>query len=115
MSGNDNNLWWVVDRVLAGMRMPYVHPLRRADPGAGLEDYPDDLPLIYSIGIRAVVCLLNIPGDRAVFEAAGFKFLCLPIQDGHPPTIDQARAFNEFVDDCRLRSLPVAAHCHAGI
>ena len=115
MPGNYNNLWWVIDGVLAGTCMPYVDAARRARSGGRLDDYRDELPVLHAAGIRAVVCLLNIPGDKPVFESAGFQFLCLPIHDGHPPTIAQAREFIGFVDNCRLRNLPVAAFCHAGI
>jgi atypical dual specificity phosphatase len=58
---------------------------------------------------------LNIPGDTQVFHSAGFEFKCLPIGDGQPPTLAQAWEFIEFVDSCRLRKLPVAVFCEAGI
>ncbi|HWY78493.1 MAG TPA: dual specificity protein phosphatase family protein [Verrucomicrobiae bacterium] len=111
----DSKLWWAVDGVLAGMGMPYVDQERRFNPGGALEAYPDELPALHREGIRAVVCLLNIPSDREVFEAAGFEFRCLPIKDGQAPTMEQAREFVDFVDSCRLRNLPVAVFCEAGI
>jgi atypical dual specificity phosphatase len=111
----DANLWWAIDGVLAGMGIPYIDPERRLNPGSPLEAYPDELPALRREGIRAVVCLLNIPSDREVFEAAGFEFRCLPIKDGQAPTMEQANEFVDFVDSCRLRNLPVAVFCEAGI
>jgi atypical dual specificity phosphatase len=109
------NLWWLLDGVLAGMRMPFVAPERRMNFGGPLEAYNDDLPLIHRAGIRAVVCLLNIPSDAPIFETAGFEFRCWPIPDGQPPTPDQVREFVTFVKDCAARKLPVAVFCEAGL
>jgi atypical dual specificity phosphatase len=115
MPADYNNLWWAIDGVLAGMGLPYIDPARRYNPGGTLDQYDDELPSIYHAGIRAVVCLLNIPGDLPVFEAAGFEFRCLPIPDGQPPTQTQALEFVAYVDSCRLRNLPLAVFCQAGV
>ena len=77
--------------------------------------YEDELPELYSAGVRAVVSLLNIPSDAAVFESAGFAFLCLPVPDGGAPTPDQATDFVRFVNEHRAAQRPVAVHCEAGI
>jgi atypical dual specificity phosphatase len=108
-------LWWVIPGVLAGMPMPYVHSARRLSGGGPLNAYPDELPELYSAGIRAVVSLLNMPSDSAVYESAGFSFLCLPIQDGGAPTMAQANQFKLFVIAQRAANRPVAVHCEAGI
>jgi len=76
-----NLLWWVVPRVLAGMPMPFIHPERRLNSGGPETAYDDELPQLYSAGVRAVVSLLNIPTDAAVYESAGIAFLCLPLPD----------------------------------
>lgn len=110
-----NPLWWVIPGVLAGMRMPFVHRERRLLLGGALTAYEDELPLLHSAGIRAVVSLLNIPSDAAVFESAGFSFLCLPVPDGSAPTPEQATRFVRFVEDQRKAQRPVAVHCQAGI
>ncbi len=83
--------------------------------GGLLNAYDDELPVLYAQGIRAVVSLLNLPGDKAVFESAGFSFRCLPVPDGGAPTIEQAREFIRFVDDQRAQNRPVAVHCEAGL
>jgi len=83
--------------------------------GGGLRDYDDDLPILYSAGVRAVVCLLNIPCDVPVYASSGFDFLCLPVPDGAPPTLQQVTDFTGFVDKNRSQSKPVTVHCEAGI
>jgi atypical dual specificity phosphatase len=97
------------------MGMPFVAFQRRYDAGDPLEAFDDDLPILYRMGIRAVVCLLNIPTDDAVFHSAGFEFLCLPVDDGRAPTLPQALDFIRFVGSCRSRGLPVAVFCEAGL
>jgi atypical dual specificity phosphatase len=107
-------LWWVIPGVLAGMPMPFIHWERRMNHGAPLAAYDDDLPILHSAGIRAVVCLLNIPTDEPVYRAAGFDFLCLPIADGAAPVTDQVTQFVQFVSNQRQHQRPVAVHCEAG-
>jgi atypical dual specificity phosphatase len=114
MQTSYSSLWWAIDGVLAGMGMPYVDANRRLDFGGGLRAYDDDLPLIHEAGIRAVVCLLNIPSDQKVFETAGFEFRCFPVDDGRPPAASQAREFIEFMESCYSRNMPVAVFCEAG-
>jgi len=110
-----NLLWWVVPGVLAGMPMPFIQPERRLNSGGALTAYEDDLPQLYSAGVRGVVSLLNIPTDAAVYESAGFAFLCLPIPDGAAPTMEQALDFVRFVNAQRKIQRPVAVHCEAGL
>src|SRR5436190_2441695 len=97
------------------MPMPFVHPERRLNSGGTLTEYDDELPELYSSGVRAVVSLLNIPTDAAVYGSAGFAFLCLPVPDGGAPTLEQAIAFVRFVDEQRSIQRPVAVHCEAGL
>lgn len=95
--------------------MPFVHPERRLDGGGSVDSYADELPMLRSAGIRAVVSLLNIPSDAKIFDAAGFSFLCLPMADGGAPTLEQAEEFIRFVNDNLARQKPVAVHCEAGL
>jgi len=113
MSGN--LLWWVIPGVLAGMPMPFIHLDRRMNFGGALTAYEDDLPVLYSAGVRAVVSLLNIPNDATVYQSAGFSFLCLPVPDGGAPTLEQATEFVRFVREQREAHRPVAVHCEAGL
>jgi protein-tyrosine phosphatase len=110
-----NLLWWVIPGVLAGMPIPFVHPERRLNCGGALNAYEDELPELHAAGVRAVVSLLNIPTDTAVYESAGFSYLCLPVPDGGAPTMEQAIEFVRFVDSQRNAQRPVAVHCEAGL
>jgi len=108
-------LWWVIPNVLAGMPMPFLHPERRLAGGGVLTAFDDELPVLHSAGIRAVVSLLNIPSDASIYHSAGFSFLCLPVPDGGAPTTDQAEEFVRFVGEQRVAHRPVAVHCEAGV
>jgi atypical dual specificity phosphatase len=108
-------LWWVIPGVLAGMPMPFVHIDRRMSGGGALAAFEDEMAPLYAAGIRAVVCLLNIPSDASVYESAGFSFLCLPVPDGGAPTFEQADEFVRFVTVQRAAHRPVAVHCEAGL
>ncbi len=115
MNSDYANLWWAIEGVLGGMGIPYLDPERRLNGGGALRDYLDELVLLHRAGVRAVVCLLNIPGDQSVFRTAGFEFICLPVENGQPPTLAQAAEFIAFTDACRLRNQPVAVFCQAGV
>jgi atypical dual specificity phosphatase len=108
-------LWWLIPDVLAGMPMPFIHVERRLKRGGPLNAYDDELPVLYSAGVRAVVSLLNVPSDAVVYESAGFNFLCLPVSDGSAPDLKQASEFVRFVDGNRAAQRPVAVHCEAGV
>ena len=83
--------------------------------GGALDAYPDELPDLYAAGIRAVVSLLDIPSDAAVYESAGFAYLCVPLPDGGAPTMAQASEFVRFVNEQLNNRKPVAVHCQAGL
>jgi hypothetical protein len=108
-------LWWVIPGVLAGMPMPFIHPDRRMAGGGDLAAFEDELSVLQSAGVRAVVSLLNIPSDASVYESVGFSFLCLPVPDGGAPTFEQADEFVRFVTAQRAAQRPVAVHCEAGL
>jgi CheY-like chemotaxis protein len=114
-TSESNLLWWVIPGALAGMPMPFVHLERRLNLGGALTAYEDELPVLYTAGVRAVVSLLNIPSDTAVYESAGFAFKYLPVPDGGAPTIEQAEEFIAFVDRQLADHRPVAVHCEAGL
>ena len=77
--------------------------------------FEDEMAPLQAAGVRAAVCLLNIPGDASVYESAGFSFLCLPVPDGGAPTFEQAEEFVRFVTEQRAAQRPVAVHCEAGL
>jgi atypical dual specificity phosphatase len=115
MPNRSTTPWWIMPGVLGGMPMPFIHPERRLNMGGTIEAYPDELPALYRDGVRAFVCLLNSPNDAAVFQTAGFDFKCLPVQDGHAPTMEQANEFLVFVEQARWRNRPVIVYCEAGL
>ena len=114
-SVSNSLVWWVIPGALAGMPMPFIHPERRLNMGDPLTAYDDELPALHTAGVRAVVCLLNIASDAAVYESAGFAFKCLPVPDGGAPTMEQAHEFIDFVDRQLADHHPVAVHCEAGL
>jgi atypical dual specificity phosphatase len=113
--GKANLLWWIIPGVLAGMPMPFIHLEWRLNSGGDLNAYQDELPELYADGVRAVVCLLNIPSDATVFESAGFSFRRIPVPDGGVPTPEQAADFVRFFEEQRAADRPVAVHCEAGL
>jgi atypical dual specificity phosphatase len=108
-------LWWAIPGELAGMPMPFIHPERRMAGGGPLAAFEDELSVLHSADVRAVVSLLNIPSDASVYESAGFSFLCLPVPDGRAPSFEQADEFIRFVAGQRAAQRPVAVHCEAGL
>jgi atypical dual specificity phosphatase len=109
------DLWWVLPGVLTGMSMPFIYPDRHDTPGAALDDFADELPLLWKEGVRAVVSMLNMPGAATTYAAAGFAFHLMPVPDGDAPTMEQFRKFVDFVEQQRALGHPVAVHCEAGI
>jgi hypothetical protein len=97
------------------MSMPFIDPQRHDTPGATLDAFPDELPALWHAGIRAIVCLLNMPSAESTYSAAGFAFHLLPLADGTAPTADEFQQFLVFVAAQRALGHPVAVHCEAGI
>ena len=113
--GASLDLWWAVPGVLAGMPMPLIHPERRESFGGPLDAFTDDLPLLAQAGIGAVVSLLNIPSDAAVYSSAGFGYHLMPIPDGAAPSAEQFVSFLRFFREQRAIGRIVAVHCAAGL
>lgn len=75
---------------------------------------PDQWPHIHALGIRAVLSLQaentdvfeGVPPDRA---------LRLPVEDFHPPSVEQLHTAVTFIRDSQVARLPVLVHCHAGV
>jgi protein-tyrosine phosphatase len=97
------------------MSIPFIHPDRHDTPGAAIDAFPDELPLLWEQGVRAVVCLLNMPGAARTYAAAGFAFHLMPVADGDAPSMEAFGRFLTFVSEqCDLNH-PVAVHCEAGL
>ncbi|HUR45593.1 MAG TPA: dual specificity protein phosphatase family protein [Candidatus Saccharimonadales bacterium] len=94
--------------------MPYIHAERRLHGGGALRAYDDDLAYLYDSGIRAIVSLLSLPADQRLYEDASFSYLCLPIPDGFPPSLEQTQRFVKFLAEQQQQDRAVAVHCAAG-
>lgn len=112
---SDLDLWWLAPRVIAGMPAPFVHPERRQAGEAPLRAFPDELPELWDAGVRAIVCLLNMPNAAPTFRSAGFAWECIPVPDMNPPTMPQFVKFLEFTLGQLAKRQAVAVHCAAGI
>lgn len=109
------DLWWLRERKLAGMSWPFVAPLRYDADVHGLRDFDDELPLLWDAGVRAVVCLLNIPAAAAMYSGCGFRFHLMPTQNGQAPSEIAFRECVHFIDDSLSADAPVAVHCEGGL
>jgi len=115
MASKPELLWWLIPGVLAGMRIPFIHPQRFERRTVLLNSCEDDLPVLYAAGIRAVVSLLDTPSDVHVYTGTGFTFRCIPIHAGDAPSRAQTMHFVHFVNEQRARNKPVAVHCQGGL
>ena len=61
---------FVLPGTLAGMPRQFILPERRLNGGGPLTAYEDELPVMYTAGVRAGISLLNIPSDAAVYQSA---------------------------------------------
>jgi predicted protein tyrosine phosphatase len=69
---------------------------------------------LHAVGIRAVLSLQAEREDQ--FEGTPpQRALRLPVEDFHPPSIEQLFEAVAFIDACRADGLPVLIHCHAGV
>jgi atypical dual specificity phosphatase len=108
-------IWWMIPGVIGGMPMPYLHLDRREALGGPADAWNDEIAELHREGVGAVVCLLNIPSDDAVYRSAGFDFLLMPVRDGGIPTPEQIAGFFKFMEKQRSTDRSVAVHCAAGL
>jgi len=69
---------------------------------------------LHALGIRAVLSLQAEREDR-FSGPPPTRALRLPVEDFHPPTIEQLHAAVAFIGDSHAAGLPVLIHCHAGV
>lgn len=80
----------------------------------GGEFTPAQWGKLHAVGIRAVLSLQAEHEDQ--FEGTPpQRALRLPVEDFHPPSIDQLFEAVAFIEACRADGLPVLVHCHAGV
>jgi atypical dual specificity phosphatase len=110
-----NPIWWVFPGLLGGMPAPFIDSRRREMDAPLAERYGDELQDLMALGVRSLVNLVDHGEDGAIYRAAGFEFLALPVGNGSPPTIGQWREFCRFVDAQLLARRPVVVFCAAGL
>lgn len=97
------------------MPAPFIDPARRRSGGLPAGRGRDELHDLSVLGVRALISLLEQPGDGALYREAGFDLLALPVGNGSPPTIGQWRESCQFVDAHLAASRPVVVFCAAGL
>ncbi|WP_298819438.1 dual specificity protein phosphatase family protein [Chloroflexus sp.] len=80
----------------------------------GGQFHPRQWPIIYTLGVRAV---LSLQAERAdTFHGPlPARNLRLLVPDFHPPTIEQLDEGVHFIAQAISDGLPVFVHCHAGV
>ena len=80
--------------------------------GERLEDYLD---LLAARGVKAIVSLTENPLQAGEVAARDMAYLHLPIQDMQAPSLEDIRAFVQFVDEGVEQGRPVMVHCRGGL
>ena len=90
----DQNLWWVLKGKLAAVRQPSAA----------------ELGTLKSLGVKAVVSLMDDSDSRDLYEKDGFPHIWLPAEGGTPPTLEHVNKFVDYVDG-QCTDGAVAVHC----
>ncbi len=92
------NLWWVISNQLPGVRKPT----------------PEELPELKSLGIGAIVSVMDDPSNLELYEQANLPHLWLPIQGGTLPSKEQIQQLQDFINTQNSQGNGVAIHCSTG-
>jgi atypical dual specificity phosphatase len=93
------NLWWVIPTRLAGVRKPMA----------------EELSELQTVGIGAIVSVINDTSNLSLYLRANIPYLWLPIDVGSSPSREQIQELENFVDQHNCQGLAVAVHCTGGI
>ena len=93
------NLWWAIPGKLAGVRKPT----------------DDELNELRSAGIGAIVSVLDDPSNLDLYDRSGIPHLWLSTKGGTPPSREQVRELQQFVDEYNQQGMAVAVHCTNGL
>ncbi len=74
----------------------------------------DDLLEVADAGVDLLISLTETPLEPESLDAAGLDTLHLPIEDFHPPTMEQMDAFVDAVEARQQQGEQVGVHCTAG-
>jgi len=92
------NLWWVLPGKLAGVRKPTAA----------------ELPALQTVGVGAIVSVMDDPSNLDVYQQADMPHLWLPTKGGTAPDRAQVQALQQFVDEQNRLGHAVAIHCTSG-
>jgi protein-tyrosine phosphatase len=94
----NESLWWVIPNHLGGMRKPT----------------PEEIQGLKSLGVDAVVSVMDDPSNLAFYRQAGLPHLWLPTTGGQAPTPEQVEQFEQFVEHQQAQGDSVVVHCSSG-
>jgi atypical dual specificity phosphatase len=99
--------------------------IRWVEPGilaaSGIPFREEHVRSLHEQGIRSIVSLTEHPltmlreTPPELFERLDMVYFHAPIDDGFPPSMDQAQAIVQHIEVMREQQRPTLVHCHAGI
>lgn len=92
------NLWWVIPEKLAGVRKPT----------------PEEVIELQTVGIGAIVSLMDDPANLEAYQQAELPYLWLPTKGGTAPSHEHLQKLQNFVDEQHQLGHAVAVHCTSG-
>ncbi len=92
------NVWWVLPGKLAGVRKPTAAELAE----------------LATVGVGAIVSVLDDPSNLDVYERVGIPYLWLPIKGGTVPSPEQIHDMHAFIEQQNRLGCGVAIHCTNG-
>ncbi|MBU7582226.1 MAG: dual specificity protein phosphatase family protein [Nostoc sp. TH1S01] len=92
------NLWWVIPEKLAGVRKPTA----------------EELTELQTLGIQAIVSLMDDPSNLDLYQQANMPYLWLPIKGGTAPSREQLQELQSFITSQNYINNAVAVHCTSG-
>jgi len=92
------NLWWVIEGKLAGVRKPTA----------------EEIVELQAAGIGALVSVMDDPSNLDLYQQAHLPYLWLPTKGGTAPTPEQIQELQHFVDAQNQLGRAVAVHCTSG-
>jgi protein-tyrosine phosphatase len=93
-----------------GLNVSQIEPLLFV----GGEFRAQQWPLLYKLGIRAVLSLQEEYSDQFIGPPPE-RTLRLPVTDHYAPTLEQLAEGVAFIAAAYADTLPILVHCHAGV
>jgi len=94
----EENLWWVIPNTLAGVRKPEV----------------EELAKLKTIGIGAIISVLDDSSNIELYESAQIPHQWLPIEIDAVPSLEQLALLETFIEEQQVEDRAVAIHCSGG-